>query len=78
MYEPVLQIKELYVALSYKSCKMFKRSVIGFFCIFRKTAGGKLPIANVILNAFATGSFFRTVFIGTVACFKVLCPVAFH
>jgi hypothetical protein len=57
---------------------MFEGPVIGTFCICGKTAGGKFPALQVILQAFAAGTLSRTGLITAVAHILVLFQFTIH
>jgi len=57
---------------------MFERSVVRFFFIPGKTAGGKFPHLQMMFDAFAAYAFPAAGLGGAVAPFKVLFFFAFH
>ena len=57
---------------------MLERPVIGAFRICGKTACGKFPAAQVILQAFAACALPRTGFVTAVAIILVLLQLAIH
>jgi hypothetical protein len=46
---------------------MFEAAVVGAFSIRRKTAGGQLPLREVIREAIAADAFFGTTAVGAIA-----------
>ena len=47
--------------------KVFEAAVVGAFRILRETAGRQLPLREVIREAIATDTFFRTAAVGAIA-----------
>ncbi len=65
-------------ALCYKAGKVFKRAVIGAFCIGRKRTCRQFSAAQMISQTIATDALSRTRFITAVTDFFIVCLFAFH
>lgn len=75
---PARTSRFLYPALRYQFGKIFKGPVVGFFRIFRKTAGGKLSFLQMIGQAIATYALSVAGRIGAIAFFEIFLFLTFH